>query len=264
MFGVAAGLDVTGRWLDRPDLWQPAGVIALLAVAWLVRQHQGELRWAVWVPLFAAIGAAELLIRLRWQYPPDAPVTRRSMAIFLWDLETRPGDVGQAFRHDLWRATPTLVIFVGLALAVRAIPPAQALRARDVVVTTVVAAGLTWFSVVTHWPWTAGVPELLVLLAVLAPVSLGWRRGPSGRMAATGVLLMVVPGLYVDGMDSLTGYRATTPIDLAIARLTGGVSPAFGVDTRDALVQALYLAGLALVAIACMVPALPETAARPG
>ena len=195
IFGVAAAFDATGRWLDRPDWWQPARVIALLAIAWLVRLHQDRLRWAAWVPLFGAIAAAELLIRLRWQYPPDGPVTQRSMVIFLWELETQPGDVGQALRHDLWRATPMLVIFGGLALAVRAIPPARAVRPREVVATTVVAAALAWFSLVIHGHWTAGVPELLVLLAVLANVSLGWRRGPSGRLAAAGVLLMVVPGL---------------------------------------------------------------------
>ncbi|HEV8165315.1 MAG TPA: hypothetical protein VGR74_12860 [Actinomycetota bacterium] len=39
VFGVAASVEVTGRWLDRPDWWQPGRAIALLAVAWLVRLH---------------------------------------------------------------------------------------------------------------------------------------------------------------------------------------------------------------------------------
>ena len=59
VFGVAASIEVSGRWLDRPDWWQPARVIALLAIAALVRLHQDHLRKAVWVPLYGAIAAAE-------------------------------------------------------------------------------------------------------------------------------------------------------------------------------------------------------------
>jgi hypothetical protein len=209
VFGVAAAFDVTGRWLDRPDWWQPASVIALLAVAWVVRQHQDELRKAVWVPLFTAIATAELLIWLRWQSWPET-IDANSYG---WVAEPAPErDLGKTILHDLWRATPTLAILVGLVAAVLAMSKVR-------------------------------------------------------RLVAAGALVLVLPRLLEDGLDGLTRIPATLQ---AGSMFSGDAVVAYGVALStgggsDAVTQALYLAGLALIAIACVRPAaLREADAVPG
>jgi hypothetical protein len=132
---------------------------------------------------------------------------------------------------------------------------------------------MAWLLVNNERSWWDGfvpaaaraVPPLLVVLAALVLVSAGWQRGPAGRLAATGALLMVVPGLAVDGPESLTGlpshvYRLLGSVDFAEAYSVGQTT---GVSTGDAIVHGLYLAGLGLVTTACLTGARTGPAREP-
>jgi hypothetical protein len=281
VFGIAASVEMTGRWWDRPDWWQPARVVALLALAWLVRLHQDHLRRAVWVPLYGAIAAAELLIKLRWQDQPYG-VGWYSTTVEIVAGPTA-SSIGRALRQDLGHAAPVLAVLAGLALAVVGLPEVRATRTRDAVILAAGGVALAWWLISNEWSWFYGfgsataraLPQFLVALAALALGWVGWRRGQAGRLAAAGVALMVLPGLVTIGPASLTGFWPTDAFtggaDLADGFIGGGadISVAMAVapsseGDADVVVPLLYLAGLALVATACVRPALPEIDTHPG
>ncbi|HEV8165314.1 MAG TPA: hypothetical protein VGR74_12855 [Actinomycetota bacterium] len=221
------------------------------------------------MPLYGAIAAAELLIKLRWQDPPDGPVYYRStVTLFAWD-DAPP--IGPALLQDLKHAAPTLAVLAGLALAVFALPRVRPAAARHAVVGGVVAVALAWWLISEQRSWFYGfwsataraLPQLLVALAAVGLAWVGWRRGPAGRLAAAGAVLMVLPGMVADGPPSLTGFWPTDAFtgDSEIAVAMAVAPPSGGADT---VVPLLYLAGLALIATACVRHALPEGGAQPG
>jgi hypothetical protein len=153
-------------------------------------------------------------------------------------------------------------VLAGLTLAVHALPKVRPARARDGAILAVVAVALAWWLISNEWSWFYGfgsataraLAPLLVALVALVLVWVGWRRGPAGRLAAAGAVLMVLPGLVADGPPSLTGFWPTSSFkaDAAVA-VAIAVGPSSG--GADTVVPLLYLAGLALITTACVMPA---------
>jgi hypothetical protein len=212
------------------------------------------------------------MIKLRWQESPDGVGWYGStVTLFTWEDAPTARTIGRALLQDLGNAAPILAVLAGLTLAVHALPKVRPARARDGVILAVVAVALAWWLISNEWSWFYGfgsataraLAPLLVALVALILVWVGWRRGSAGRLAAAGAVLMILPGLVADGPPSLTGFWPTdaftgdSEIAVAIA-----VAPSSG--GADAVVPLLYLAGLALIATACVRSALPETEAQPG
>jgi hypothetical protein len=203
LLAVAGTVEAIGVWLGSPPLYLPAGAAALAALtayaALIGRDSRRLVRWPLLVAL--AVATIRALVQLAWYRPQRAYDQELTMILTMREY---PG-AAHRLLDDLWHATPTLVVFGCLAVAVCTLPARRRVVVGMVtgILALIVAALPLWSPPDESW-YTLVVPLLVVALALATAVVSGQRAG-GGPVAGLGLALMTVPALLVDGPARFAG-----------------------------------------------------------
>jgi hypothetical protein len=267
LFVVAGAIEVAGLFMNNDLLASQAGTVALGALTGYAVLGRGS-PFARW-PLTIVFGVLALRFGVRWLTYEDTGTSTRYLSIGpLRQSDVGPGHLlAEGLRHG-WAP---LLVYSGVVFAVLALPRSR----RRIAGLVAAAAGLVVVGYAVRDLWRDGhlpyrqslgwmqttayfrMPLLIVGLGVAA-VLVATQRDRLALFAGAGVLLLLLPTLWTGGAAALAGVARPDLPDLPPGK--GGAFLALGLLytrpagqwTPELWPPALWLAGLALVAVGCM------------